>query len=436
MNLQSRNTRRSIAVRGAALGGALALAACGTSTGSSGGDQKAAQSLAPATIVASNWVDHTAAMQAYAQEFPQIKVDYTPMGGTGPHYDKVQASAVAGTPIDAFWLHDAMVTQLTGSGMVRPVDEYLKKEKDATEDIFPVALKYHTRAGKLYGIPQNLSIYVVYYDADRFQEVGVPAPRADWTIEQFLEAAQKIARSGSERAGVTLQTDRRGYWMFVRAHGGAWLSEDGTKSRLADPETVAGLQYVKDLLDRHKVAARPRAGAREWVPLQERQAGMLIALNSEAAWNLRKAQLPFKWDLAEPPKGAKGRGAAQAATAWALGEGGKSLDAAWHFTKWMTGEKAQRLLSQQNALVASRKKVVEDAGVNPPPPANLKATSNAHGYADFYQNPAVVLPSPEKVKQFDDALNAAINDIFADKASVRDALMQADALVKQQGIVR
>ncbi len=385
-------------------------------------------------------MDHAPAMQAYMQEFPQVKVDYTPMGGTGPHYEKVQASSVAGTPIDAFWLHDAMVTQLVGSGMVRPLDEYLKKEKDATDDIFPAALNYHTRNGKQYGIPQNLSIYMVYYDADRFQEVGVPAPKSDWTIEQFLDAAQKVARSGQDRTGLTLQADRRGYWMFVRAHGGAWLTEDGTRSRLAEPDTIAGVQYVKDLLDRHKVAARPRQGAREWVPLQERQAGMLIALNSESAWNLRKSQLPFKWDLAEPPKGAKGRGAAQAATAWVVGEGGKNLDAAWHFVKWMTGEKAQRLLSQQNALVASRRKVVEDAGVNPPPPANLKATSNAHSYAhsyaDFYQNPAVVLPSPEKVKQFDDALNAAITDIFADKASVRDALMQADAFVKQQGVVK
>ena len=92
-------SRRRILARGLALGGGAALAACGTSVGTSGGgDQKAAQGLTPATIAASNLVDHAAAMQAYMQEFPQIKVDYTPTGGTGPHYEKVQASSVAGTP--------------------------------------------------------------------------------------------------------------------------------------------------------------------------------------------------------------------------------------------------------------------------------------------------------------------------------------------------
>ncbi|HEX2036813.1 MAG TPA: sugar ABC transporter substrate-binding protein [Chloroflexota bacterium] len=430
-----RRTRRAMVCGAVPMaGGVLATVACARARGTGEGPPVGVPG--PARLLASNWVDHSAAVQAYAQEFPQITVEYTPAGGTGPHYEKVQTSAVAGTPLDAFWLHDAMVTQLVGNGMVQPLDDLVKRDKEALDDIYPVALKYHTRDGKLYGIPQNLSIYMIYYDQDRFAEVGLPLPAADWTLEAWLEAATRLTRSGTERAGVTLQTDTRGYWMFLKAHGGAWLDETGTRSRLADPETIAGVQFIKDLLDRQKVAMRPAAGTREWVQLQERQAGMLVALNSEAAWNLRRANLPFRWDLAEPPKGPKGRGTAQAATAWVAGQGGKHPDAAWHFVKWMTAEKAQRLLAAQNALVASRKRVVEDATVTPPPPANLKATSNAHGYADFFANPAVVLPDPEKVTHFNAALGAALGDVFADRVPVRDALTAADTLLKQQGVVK
>jgi multiple sugar transport system substrate-binding protein len=153
-------TRRRAVTEVAAVGGGLALAACGAG-GSAGGDQRVTPSLGPATITASNWVDQSAAVQAYMQEFPQIKVDYTP-NAFAAHYEKAQASAVGGTPIDALWLHDAYVTQFVASGLVRSIDDYLRRERDAIEDIFPVALKYHTRNGKLYGIPQNLSVYVVY----------------------------------------------------------------------------------------------------------------------------------------------------------------------------------------------------------------------------------------------------------------------------------
>lgn len=429
-------TRRRV-LAGLAAGGAATAAACGTGATTTGGSAKegpAKPSVAPAQLVASNWTpfDQAPAVQAFTAEFPHIKVEYAPVD-FGPHYERVKASAVAGTPLDAYWLHDASVTDHAGSGLARPIDDLVRRDKDALEDIYPVAMQYFTRGGKVYGVPQFLSLFMVYYNQDRFAGSNIPQPKADWTLEQFLDAAQKLTRAPGDRPGVMLPGDVRSYYMFVKAHGGGWTDEKGTRSRLADAETVAGVQYVKDLLDKHKVAVRPQSGSDLRNQYAAGATAMLLSLNSTSLI-LRQAKAPFKWDVAEPPRGAKGRSTVQSATGWSLSTGGKQIDAAWQFVKWLTGERGQRLLAEREVILPSRRRVAEDPKVLTPPPANLKGISAAHTYADFYANPSVVISTPEKAKIFNDALGAALADIFADKVSTRDALSAADALVKQQGV--
>jgi hypothetical protein len=72
--------------------------------------------------------------------------------------------------------------------------------------------------------------------------------------------------------------------------------------------------------------------------------------------------------------------------------------------------------------------------VNPAPPANLKGVADAHGYADFDAVPSNVINDPTKAKAFNDAVSQALTLIFSGKASVHDALSQADSLVAQQKV--
>src|SRR6185312_9599243 len=109
--------------------------------------------------------------------------------------------------------------------------------------------QYFKRQGKLYGIAQNLFVFILYYDQDRFAAAGVPAPTPDWSLTNWSDAAKRLANPASNQAGVVLGTDMRGYWMFLKAFGGGWTDAQGTRSRLADPETLTGMQFIKDLLD-------------------------------------------------------------------------------------------------------------------------------------------------------------------------------------------
>jgi multiple sugar transport system substrate-binding protein len=386
---------------------------------------------APVHIVVSQWTDQSPAIKAFGEQFPQVKVDYSSLD-YAKHYERVKSAAAAGTPEDSFWLDNTQVSAYVGGGFVRAIDDFVGRDPAVSQGVFPSALQYFKRQGKLYGIAQNLSVFILYYDQDRFAAAGVPAPTPDWTLSAWSDAAQRLANPGAKQAGVVLGTDTRGYWMFLKAFGGGWTDPGGTRSRLADPETLTGIQFIKDLLDQQR-AVRPSATA-PYGLFQDGSAGMMAQLNSEAAWALRKAQTPFKWDLAEPPVGTKGRGTAEAGTGWVVSEGGKQLDAAWQFANWMTDAPAQTLLTAANALVPSMRSVAADPKVNPAPPANLKGVADAHGYADFDAVPSNVINDPTKAKAFNDAVSQALTLIFSGKASVHDALSQADSLVAQQKV--
>ena len=196
---------------------------------------------------------------------------------------------------------------------------------------------------------------------------------------------------------------RRGYYLFLKAHGGAWTDEAGRRSRLADAETIAGVQFIKDLFDRFNLAVRPLPGEGDLPNFQRRQSAMHVGLTS-AIWALRKENVPFKWDLAEPPKGLKGQSTTQAATGWVLSQGGKSSDAAWHFVRWVTGEQTQSMLMQQNALMASRRRVVEGTRSQPGAAGELQGHVRRPRHGD-----PITPPSSSRTGEgeaFSDALSA------------------------------
>lgn len=59
------------------------------------------------------------------------------------------------------------------------------------ESLVPVQLD-----GRLYGLPLEINPVVVRYSENRFSEVGVPIPTADWTLNDLLNTAVQLGQAG------------------------------------------------------------------------------------------------------------------------------------------------------------------------------------------------------------------------------------------------
>jgi multiple sugar transport system substrate-binding protein len=150
---------------------------------------------------------------------------------------------------------------------------------------------------------------------------------------------------------------------------------------------VEGLQFLQDLVYKHKVAPPP-SGTSAWSadlgPFEvfgTSKVGMLLGNPSQA--QIFQKITAFQWDVAPLPVGKGGkRGTGGGGTAWSIAKVSKNPETAWAFLKFITSAQAQLDEVAIGATTPSRKSVVTSKEFQNPalPPKNAKSFAEAQGY--------------------------------------------------------
>jgi N,N'-diacetylchitobiose transport system substrate-binding protein len=135
--------------------------------------------------------------------------------------------------------------EFTSAGETAPLDDLMGA--DFLANFQPSGLQAMTMDGQLYGMPYFLDPRGLYYRTDLFEENGLSAP-ATWA--DVREAAMAL-NSPPGMYGFGLETGDSWWYAWVGAIGGGnnlsrW-KEDG-KSRIADPEGIAAVQFLADIV--------------------------------------------------------------------------------------------------------------------------------------------------------------------------------------------
>lgn len=225
-------SRRSILKAGGAalaLGGMGSLAACSTGGGASSspttfkmlyfGDQKSAdalqKSLAPEV----------------AKLDSKITLQVTAVNGTdwNDFFAKVLTQIASGTAPDIVGVATEGVQLMASKGLAMPLDDYVKKDmanlKEYFDDVHPALVEAMMYKGSLYELPSDFNAGNMYYSTSLFAKAGIDAPPADWTIDDFYNATEKIAKLGGVN-GFSWVVRLWGSWTsFMYANGGNLLTE-------------------------------------------------------------------------------------------------------------------------------------------------------------------------------------------------------------------
>jgi len=198
-------------------------------------------------------------------------------------------------------------------GVIESMDNYLdKKEK---EDFYENALDAYTYDGKLYGIPNSITLHSMLLNLDLFEEAGVEPPKdGNWTYDEFLQAAEKLTfdRDGDGKMDVYGFSTYilPGYyeaWPFFYKNGGSPLNEDMTEFTFDSPEVVKAIQDLADLKLKQKVAPETLGGNdvggtfQAWANEEQRT----VAMEPWATWAIGAAQgaYPTNFAVANYPTG-------------------------------------------------------------------------------------------------------------------------------------
>jgi multiple sugar transport system substrate-binding protein len=121
-------------------------------------------------------------------------------------------------------------------------------------DDYPAALLTpYQQGGQLHGLPWGIIFRVLVYNKDAFDAAGLPLPTGTWTLDDFLNAAQKLT-SGSGDAkqyGFVIPRSQSEAGKFLVHLFGAKLAQgsgETLKPSYTDPSVVQAARKVIDLL--------------------------------------------------------------------------------------------------------------------------------------------------------------------------------------------
>jgi multiple sugar transport system substrate-binding protein len=424
-------SRRAMLATAGAVAAASVLAACGPAGGERDGGGAGAATSGPVALTV--W-DRTTGegyqpfVDAWLPKFNEkyrgkIELRYEPRPDDwGP---KLTTAIVAGTPPDLAAVFGTWFRDAQEKGQVIALDKFIKAARFDADDFVPGIYKAMNIHGSQVGVPQYVNTNTVYVNGEVFKRVGVAPPGENWTHDQFLDAAQKLTRG---------PLDRRDTWGLSFSFGsitdraislcwGAGVQYNDPKNpdvfTFTHPANVRALQWVHDLVWRHRLVARSnddRGGLnQDDAFLTAGSVAMTVdGTHKIASWRDR----PAPWDVVGLPKGAGGRGERLSMDGYAIPTGAKYPDASWTAIQELSSKEANTMRAEIMGYLPARKSQF-DAWSKALPDKTLKLALPSD---EARVGPDNVWP---KAREVTDAVNAIWRKVFAtSELGVPDGLRQ------------
>jgi multiple sugar transport system substrate-binding protein len=231
--------------------------------------------------------------------------------------------------------------------------------------------------GRLWMMPFHYSTDILFYNRDWFEKAGESVPDNSWDWKKFAEVAARLTAQRQMRIATVLPRSL----LLVQSFRGV-LFADG-KCTVNSPETIAALQFYRDLVARGiapTTAAMGEVEAFDGVNLfRDGKIPMLVG----RTYMLTEFDhiTDFHWDAAPVPKG-KVRWSRLSVGGNCIWSGTKHPQEAWEFVQFYSTEGAKIAAKSRNAIPALKMAAASAQF----PPAMMEALEYSHldnpwGYA-------------------------------------------------------
>jgi multiple sugar transport system substrate-binding protein len=398
-------TRRGWLASGTVMGAAL-LAACGGPSGPDTAQSGGSIKPEPGTLLWLYWSNppdrkplHDQIIGKFQAENPGVKIDGVdpPSGGAAGYVTKVAVMVSAGEKLDVFGLSPVWVPDNVDAKVARDLNGYMARDKAfKVEDYAKGLLDAGSWKGKLYFLALYSNFNLLYYNKTLLDRAGVKYPDDTWTNETVLDAARKLTQGeGATKVwGFNFARDLNNISPYIWNNSGDSFErpEDPAKSTMSSAASIEALQWLVDLINKHKVA--PGEGGTPQPTFQSGQVAMQTMGVGPLGTVAQQAQFP--WDVTFIPKGKNGKRENYAGSLlYGVSSASKQPDGAWSLLKMVCGSYGVGLHVQGQFGAPSIKGLEKEYLALPPPPANrkvvldtlplLRALPKVRGMNDIYE---------------------------------------------------
>ena len=310
-------------------------------------------------------------IEEYGKKNPDADIEIVTVAGN--FWAQVKVLAAADDLTDIMRLDDDWSGEHMVYGNVIDLTDRIKKEIKV-EDIYLQAWLPFVYKGRIYGLPYDAAVDVIYYNKNHFKDAGLAEPPRDpkkWTNALFLADAQKLTmdRNGdgkTDQWGFTYPAATTGYYQAQH-----WLWREGTtlydkdKTQVTmpnDPVAVAAMQFYTDLRNKYGVAPAMDISQQMGGSPMFNSGNVSMLLN--ANWELPNLEKSRKngvidYGAVYTPAGKVGTITRVTCDAWGITKMAHDVDKAWDFLKWMNSVEGQKIMAGQGTFTPPNKKVAQ-----------------------------------------------------------------------------
>lgn len=323
-------------------------------------------------------------MRAFEKRHPGIKIQFEEM--VGSRWQRLLTLIAAGEAPDVIYMQGGFVRPLAAREALVNLEPYVERDSQFFREntFYPGWLNATNYQGQRYGIIQEFTPLVIYYNQRLFDEAGISYPDTNWTWKTFLESAQKLTEPG-KHFGFAMDTWYLMWPPFVWQNSGHIFNKDGTKCLLDQPEAYEGIQFLADLTYKYKVAPTPAIAYELGFADGIFMAGK-VAMTVTGAWMIpdyRVSITGFNWDVGPLPKG-KQRATSAPNLYYGISTQSEHPEEAWKFIKFLTGKEGQKIIAQSSiAIPGITNKEVTELFLEKSPLEHAQVFFDSMKYAHF-----------------------------------------------------
>lgn len=277
--------------------------------------------------------------EAFEARYPHIRIEIENNGPSSQDYlAKGQTMMAGGVAPDILYPATHYGFAWAVQGQLLDLAPYIERDGIATDDYLFNILDLYSYNGMIWGLPVDSARLAIFYNENRFAEVGLAPPADGWTWDDFAAIARRLTRDVNSD-GITDQyaiRDFTSYWpVMAWSFSGHGLFNDLFRpdhTLINSPAVVDGLQFLADLRN----AAHVIPTSNDMANWQDAFPAGIAAMEMTGHWSIPTYSqiLPFDWNIAPLPVGVTSVNRVDG-SAFAIWSGTKHPEEAWEFVKFL-----------------------------------------------------------------------------------------------------
>lgn len=307
-------------------------------------------------------------LKEFENQNPEIKVELLHIPQN--YFQKIHLLFASNSAPDIIFINNYYLPFFANAGVLEPLeiipDEFEKKSLEA--------LSFNN---KLYAIPRDISVVVIFRNKDLFKKCNVNLTSEIGTMKDFLTMTQKFKTCNT--FGISFEEKPPLFYLpYLMSEGGGILSDDKQRNIFNTENSQKGLKFYANL--RNKYHTAPTASESANMTMAQMFLQGKIAMHLTGHWLVPKyiKEASFEWDTVTFPKGSRGSIVSLDASGWAISKSSKNKEDAKKLVEFLSSEQSLQKFTKSELIVPARKDTLKGEFANSP---YNKAFINAIKYA-------------------------------------------------------